>query len=55
MAKSLPLVEQGTIKPLIHLMRGQRVILDTDLAAIYGVSTIQLKEGARKYTVRNGA
>ena len=27
----------------IHLIRGQRVMLDSDLAAVYGVPTKQLK------------
>jgi phosphatidylglycerophosphatase A len=32
----------------IHLIRGQRVMLDSDLAAIYGVSTKRLKEQFRR-------
>jgi hypothetical protein len=32
----------------IHLIRGQRVMLDSDLAAIYGVSTMRLNEQFRR-------
>jgi hypothetical protein len=28
-----------SIEPLIHLIRGERVLLDVDLAALYGVTT----------------
>ena len=30
--------------PVIHLIRGQRVVLDSDLAALYGVLTKQLNQ-----------
>jgi hypothetical protein len=36
----------------IHLIRGQRVMLDSDLAAIYGVSTKQLNQQLRRNRVR---
>src|SRR5437879_10239023 len=32
------------MEPLIHLVRGKRVMLDSDLAKIYGVETKRLKE-----------
>ena len=32
------------IEDLIFLIRGQRVMLDSDLAAIYGVPTMRLNE-----------
>jgi hypothetical protein len=32
----------------IHLIRGQRVMLDSDLAAIYGVSTRQLNQQLKR-------
>lgn len=38
------IVTVGTIESKILLMRGQRVILDGDLAKIYGVSTKRLNE-----------
>lgn len=36
------------IQTRIHLIRGQRVMLDWDLASIYGVSTKRLKEQFRR-------
>lgn len=35
-------------EPAIHLIRGQRVMLDSDLAAIYGTSTMRLNEQFRR-------
>jgi hypothetical protein len=32
------------IEQSIHVIRGQRVMLDTDLAALYGVPTFRLNE-----------
>src|SRR6266513_6334338 len=37
-----------TIESAIHLIRGQRVMLDSDLAAIYGVTTKRLNEQPRR-------
>jgi len=36
------------IEPMIRLIRGQRVILDSDLAKIYGVPTKRLNEQVRR-------
>ncbi len=36
------------IEHLIHLIRGQRVILDTDLARIYGIPTFRLNEAVKR-------
>ena len=36
------------IEPLIHTVRGQRVMLDRDLAAIYGVTSKRLNEQVRR-------
>ena len=36
------------IAPLIHEIRGERVILDADLARIYGVTTKRLNEQAKR-------
>jgi hypothetical protein len=36
------------IAPLIHEVRGERVILDSDLAQIYGVSTTRLNEQVKR-------
>jgi len=36
------------LDPLIHSIRGQRVILDADLARLYGVATRRFNEGFRR-------
>ena len=36
------------IEPLIFLIRGQKVVLDADLANLYGVSTKRMKEQVRR-------
>ena len=36
------------IEEMIYLIRGQRVMLDFDLARIYGVTTKRLKEQFRR-------
>jgi hypothetical protein len=36
------------ITPLIHLVRGRRVMLDSDLAELYGVQTKQLNRAVRR-------
>ena len=36
------------IEPVIHVIRGQRVILDSDLARIYGVTTKRLNEQVKR-------
>jgi hypothetical protein len=35
---------QGEIERAIHVIRGQRMMLDSDLAALYGVATRQLNQ-----------
>jgi hypothetical protein len=40
------------IPSAIHLFRGQRVLLDSDLAIIYGVSTTRLNEQLRRNLAR---
>lgn len=37
-----------TIEAAIHLIRGQKVMLDSDLAKIYGVSTMRLNEQLKR-------
>ena len=41
-----------TIAPLILTIRGQRVMLDSDLARVYGVTTKRLKEQFRRNIAR---
>lgn len=38
----------ASVEGAIHLVRGQRVMLDSDLAAIYGVTTKRLNEQLRR-------
>jgi ORF6N domain len=44
--------EIPTVENTIYLVRGQRVMLDSDLAAIYGVTTKRLNEQVRRNTNR---
>ena len=48
MANRLQHLQPIQIELLIHLVRGQRVMLDSDLAALYGVSTKQLVQQLRR-------
>ena len=41
-------LEMEPVESLIHLIRGQRVILDADLARVYGVPTKRLNEAAKR-------
>jgi hypothetical protein len=36
------------LEPLIHVVRGQRVILDADLARLYGVTTKALNQAVKR-------
>ncbi len=45
--QSLPPIED-----LIHDIRGRRVLLDADLAAIYGVTTAALNQAVKRNEVR---
>ena len=36
------------IDSVIHLVRGERVILDTDLAKVYGIPTFRLNEAVKR-------
>ena len=42
----------ANLESAIHLIRGQRVMLDSDLAAIYGVATKRLNEQLRRNRLR---
>jgi phage regulator Rha-like protein len=41
-------LEIEPVESLIHLMRGQRVILDSDLARVYGVPTKRLNQAVKR-------
>lgn len=52
-AKSSPAISGGLlipekIAPLVHLLRHEKVILDSDLAELYGVSTKRLNEAVKR-------
>jgi hypothetical protein len=44
--------DRHQIEPLIHEFRGRKVLLDRDLAAIYGVATRRLNEQVRRNRAR---
>ena len=46
--KQQALVRVEPIEPVIRVIRGQRVILDSDLAAIYETSTMRLNEQVKR-------
>ena len=49
MAKSkTDLIAPGRIERAIHIVRGEKVMLDADLAALYGVTTKQLNQQVRR-------
>jgi ORF6N domain len=41
-------LEMEPVESLIHIIRGQRVILDADLARVYGVPTKRLNEAVKR-------
>jgi len=47
-AKRQPVVLLDQIEPMIHTVRGQRVILDRHLATLYGMPTKCLNEQVRR-------
>ncbi len=48
MAESHPPIPVESIASRIFLIRGQKVMLDSDLAELYGVSTSRLNEQVRR-------
>jgi phage regulator Rha-like protein len=48
MAKRKPRDELARLAPLIRTIRGDKVILDSDLALIYGVTTARLNEQVKR-------
>ncbi len=48
MSKSLTKIPQEHIEKTIFLIRGKRVMLDRDLATLYGVTTSALKQAVRR-------
>src|SRR5690349_7498188 len=48
MSDSAKLILVDQIEPLILTIRGQKVLLDRDLASLYGVSTKALNQGVKR-------
>ena len=48
MAESKPVVKVGKIQQRILLIRGEKVIVDADLAEFYGVPTKALNQAVRR-------
>ena len=46
------LVHQDTIARSIHTIRGRRVMLDSDLATLYGVTTGNLNKAVKRNAAR---
>ncbi len=46
------IIAAETIEQAILMLRGQKVMLDTDLAALYGVSTGALNQAVRRNRAR---
>ena len=55
MAKGGPLIPAERIEQAILLIRGQKVMLDRDLADLYGVATKRLNEAVRRNRSSFGA
>jgi hypothetical protein len=47
-SSALPSASADSLEPVIHTIRGERVILDSDLARLYGVETKVLKQAVRR-------
>ncbi len=48
MSSETSLIIVDRIEPLIHAIRGQNVVLDSDLAALYGVPTRTLNQAVKR-------
>lgn len=52
MTKRNPTLSPSAIVPMVHWIRHEKVILDFDLAALYGVETRALKQAVRRNLAR---
>lgn len=52
MSAQVALVAEGQIEQIILFIRGQKVMIDADLAHVYGVTTKRLREQVRRNRVR---
>ena len=52
MPKNTELVHIESVMNQIHIIRGQRIVLDTDLADLYGVPTKRFNEQVKRNEAR---
>ncbi|MCX6879484.1 MAG: ORF6N domain-containing protein [Verrucomicrobia bacterium] len=52
MKQSPPILAVERVEPFLHVLRGERIILDVDLARIYGVPTKRLNEQVKRNAER---
>ena len=52
MKESIKLIPEGQIERSILMIRGQKVIMDSDLAILYGVETRRLNEQVKRNSDR---
>ena len=52
MKRTAKTVELEPVEPLIQVVRGEKIILDVDLARIYGVPTKRLNEQVKRNSER---
>jgi hypothetical protein len=52
MPKHIKPVVAGEVAGQIHIIRGQRVLLDSDLAALYGIPTFRFNEAVKRNAPR---
>jgi hypothetical protein len=52
MKKSAQALAVEQVEPLLHVLRGERIILDADLARLYGVPTKRLNEQVKRNAER---
>ncbi len=52
MEKNVDRINPESIEQRIFIIRGQKVMLDRDLAELYGVETKQLKRAVRRNLIR---
>ena len=52
MAKTKSLIPTERIESKIYFIRGQKVMIDSDLAVLYGVSTARLNEQVKRNSQR---
>ena len=52
--KTKELIPENQILKIILIIRGEKVIFDSDLAALYGIETRRLNEQVRRNIAKNG-